>query len=327
MPPNLEPAEWDSDEKEILRENTAQSIHEHLESQDNLPANYARRWIWELFQNALDAAPNGDLRIRISLDDSFSFRHDGEPFTRKEILHLIFHGSTKRDAAKTIGRYGTGFMTTHILSRTINVNGRLDSGQSFAFTLDRSGNTPAAIMAAMETSRTQLLGSRTESDLSTENWTSFEYPLSDAARGYVAQSLMDLARIAIPVVAFNSRIKSIELTGGVTGHYELLSQEPLTKNSRLVRVGDPSQPTSAEFALVVEGEDVAIAVALEESGEGLMVSQLGDVPRLFVAFPLFGTESIPFPFLVNCPRALPNEDRSGLFLDLRIGKRTPVTRR
>jgi len=60
---NLDNLGWDSNEKEILRENTAQAIHEHLESQDNLPAIYARRCIWELFQNALAAAPDRDLRI------------------------------------------------------------------------------------------------------------------------------------------------------------------------------------------------------------------------------------------------------------------------
>ena len=46
--------QWDADEKEILRENTAQAIHERLETQDNLRSRYERRWIWELFQNALD---------------------------------------------------------------------------------------------------------------------------------------------------------------------------------------------------------------------------------------------------------------------------------
>jgi len=311
---NLDSTGWDSDEKEILRENTAQSIHEHLESQDNLPAQYARRWIWELFQNALDAAPSGNLRIRLSFTDTFRFQHDGMPFARKEILHLIFHGSTKREGDKTIGRYGTGFMTTHVLSRTISVNGRLDTGQSFAFMLDRSGNTPAAIMAAMETSRTQLLVSLTDSEPIAGDGTAFEYPLDSQANDYVSQSLGDLARIAIPVIAFNRRIRSIELTGKIVGHYELLDQEELGANCTLIRVGDPSRPTEAKLALVVEDEDVAIAVPLEDSEGGLSVSSPGDIPRLFVAFPLFGTESIPFPFLVNCPKALPNEDRSGLFL-------------
>ena len=311
---NLDSTEWDSDEKEILRENTAQSIHEHLESQDNLPAQYARRWIWELFQNALDAAPDGNLRIHLSFADAFRFQHNGLPFARKEILHLIFHGSTKREGDKTIGRYGTGFMTTHVLSRTISVNGRLNTGQSFAFKLDRTGNTPAAIMEAMETSRAQLLASLSDSSPFAGDGTAFEYPLSRQANDYVSQALSDLARIAIPVIAFNRRIRSIELTGKIVGHYELLHQEELGANCSLIRVGDPSRPTEAKLALVVEDEDVAIAVPLEDSPDGLSVSSPGDIPRLFVAFPLFGTESIPFPFLVNCPKALPNEDRSGLFL-------------
>jgi len=57
-----------------------------------------------------------ELRIQIRYKESFIFSHNGAPFTSREILHLIFHGSTKRESTGTIGRYGTGFLTTHVLS-------------------------------------------------------------------------------------------------------------------------------------------------------------------------------------------------------------------
>jgi hypothetical protein len=55
---DAERSQWNDDERDVLRDNTAQAIHEQLETQDNLKPKYERRWIWELFQNALDAAGN-----------------------------------------------------------------------------------------------------------------------------------------------------------------------------------------------------------------------------------------------------------------------------
>src|SRR5438874_1632562 len=96
---------------------------------------------WRL--KALDAAGNSsEVKIHLKLGDSFVFAHNGSPFTRKEILHLIFHGSTKRESGKSIGRYGTGFLTTHLVSRRVQVRGQLDSGADFDFWLDRSGPSP-----------------------------------------------------------------------------------------------------------------------------------------------------------------------------------------
>src|SRR5437016_12851973 len=96
---DAERSQWDDDERDVLRDNTAQAIHEQLETQDNLKPKYERRWIWELFQNALDAAgDSSEVKIHLKLDDSFVFAHNGFPFKRKEVLHLIFHGSTKRES-------------------------------------------------------------------------------------------------------------------------------------------------------------------------------------------------------------------------------------
>jgi len=38
------------------------------------------------------------------------------------------------------------------------------------------------------------------------------------------------------------------------------------------------------------------------------------VPRLFCDFPLLGTESFPFPVIINNPTFNPTEPRDGIFL-------------
>jgi len=315
MAAEVDGAQWDSDEREVLRENTAQAIHEQLETQDNLKGKYERRWLWELFQNALDAAGDtANLKIRIQSGDSFIFSHNGLPFSRKQILHLIFHGSTKRESVDTIGRYGTGFLTTHVVSRKVRVRGQLDTGQHFDFLLDRSGDTPSELMQQMEKSRLALLESRLYPTKPDTGWTEFEYMIDDSSREIVTHALSDLGRIAIPVIAFNRKIHSIDVSGNLERRYELLAEEELGPKCVLLQVGDPARKTEAQHLIIVKDEDLAIAVPLGVTGSEYSVLTPGDTPRLFVAFPLFGTESIPFPFLLNSPRAIPTEERNGLFL-------------
>lgn len=316
MVPEIESAQWVADEREVLRENTAQAIHEQLEAQDNLKAKYERRWIWELFQNALDAAGSTEnLEIRLRFDDnSFVFSHNGAPFTRKEILHLIFHGSTKRESGGTIGRYGTGFLTTHVISRQLRVRGQLDTGKQFDFLLDRSGQNPSELIGQMEASRMQLLHSISEATVGGPGWTDFEYPLDASAAAIVKCTLSDLSRIAIPVIAFNRKINSIELSGNQQTRFKLLGEETLSETCVLLQVGDPDYQDKTQYLAVTSADDTAIAVPLESTNGTFSVLPLNDTPRLFVAFPLFGTESIPFPFIMNSAGGIPTEERDGLFL-------------
>src|ERR1700677_4986802 len=310
----LDTEQWNSDEREVLRENTAQAIHEQLETQDNLKAKFERRWIWELFQNALDAAgSNSEIKIRLQFGDSFVFAHNGAPFTRKEILHLIFHGSTKRELGKAIGRYGTGFLTTHVVSRKVRVRGRLDSGPDFDFWLDRSGPTPSDLTRQMADSRKELLDSLSEGKEKSSGWTEFEYPIS-ADESMVAHALSDLSRIAIPVIAFNRKIRAIELHGRLEERYELLAEDHMGSNCTLLKVGDPEHEEKTFHLAVSADAEVAIAVPLRfKDGRYSVISPNG-IPRLFVAFPLFGTESIPVPFVMNSLEAIPTVNRDGLFL-------------
>ena len=85
------------------------------------------RAIWELFQNADDFAKNGSTEIQITLtNETFVFAHKGIPFTYGSLSSLVKQESSQeKENDDTVGRFGTGFLTTHKFSRKTNVNGSM----------------------------------------------------------------------------------------------------------------------------------------------------------------------------------------------------------
>ena len=131
----------------------ANKIIDMLKALDsNNDANTAYRWIWELIQNAKDV-PNssGKVDIEISFDTSnktLEFKHNGRLFSTKNIIFLIEQVSTKeRDKIeqkkeRSTGKFGTGFLTTHLLSKRVTVSGYIQDDEEpiskFSIDLDRT---------------------------------------------------------------------------------------------------------------------------------------------------------------------------------------------
>ena len=119
-------SEFDDDKNFILVENTAQTVFKYLDHLKDSRPNLGTRWIWELLQNARDVAlPQG---VTVSIDASDScliLKHTGRPFRNREVAHLIYHGSTKAKEEGDLGRFGSGFLSTHLLSPVVRVRGVL----------------------------------------------------------------------------------------------------------------------------------------------------------------------------------------------------------
>ena len=92
----------------------------------NNPSNIdCKRWIWELVQNAKDSISDQNDRKSIDIeiivqDNKYIFKHNGAPFTKKTLTALLYKFSEgKKNNGESIGRFGTGFLTTHSLSKTV----------------------------------------------------------------------------------------------------------------------------------------------------------------------------------------------------------------
>ncbi|MFN6991866.1 MAG: ATP-binding protein [Fervidobacterium sp.] len=76
---------------QALIENTAQGIFNYLKEIENKREIYVKRWVWELLQNALDAAPaEGKIEVQIVKDDNkLTFIHNGCPFKTSSVKKVV----------------------------------------------------------------------------------------------------------------------------------------------------------------------------------------------------------------------------------------------
>ena len=137
------------------------------------------------------------------------FQHNGRGFTVEEVAHLIYHGSTKLEDPETLGKYGSGFLTTHLLSSNIDVSGQLEDRRPFSFPLRREISSPKALSESMD--RAWNAFDASAGDVSDSFTTSFRYPLNDDAVGPVEEGIRTLKHCAPFVVAFNSQFCSINI--------------------------------------------------------------------------------------------------------------------
>lgn len=119
----------------------ADSVYRDIVARENEREDYEKRWFWELLQNAKDSVDESQsIKVKIEISENkISFSHTGNPFELDDILSLILQGSSKSNKEGKTGRFGTGFMTTYLLSKEVHITGLLTNNQGcFQFLLNRN---------------------------------------------------------------------------------------------------------------------------------------------------------------------------------------------
>lgn len=305
---------------EVLAENTAQAVHKHLSELFQEEARFRSRWVWELLQNARDASPEEGVSVwLIQEPHRVVFRHSGVPFTHKSIAHLIYHGTTKYDPSDSIGQFGTGFLKTHLISKTVEVKGRTDDGRQFSFLLDRRGDNADELKRAMDASWEAFTRSLTEGILDEARGftTEGEYPLASDIQDVVAEGIADLITNAAYLLAFNGRIRSLHVkqpNRSVT--IEKKAQEPLGEAAQLLCVEErtPGNHPVSRYVATIEQDATSVAVEIAKDDANWRIADQGQTPRIFVAFPLTATRDFCLPVVINNDKLKPREDRDTLWL-------------
>lgn len=281
----------------------------------------ARRFVWELIQNAKDVARE-DIPLKISMTlnkDRFTFAHNGKDFRLKNLLSLINQVSGKNADDGTTGKFGTGFITTHLLSEKVKVKGILnDFGfepRNFEVLLDRSGHSDEEIIGAVDRAMDSV---RCVDDNAAAVYsgdmlnTEFEYALTtDYSRRVAETGMNDACCNLFYCMAFVPQIYEITLVDNIGGTKTVYTRGSLERYD-----GNISALTIMENGTehkVIFASDGEVQVAAEvKNGAALDVSS--KTSRLFCDFPLIDDLLFPFPTAVNSSEFRVNEPRSCITL-------------
>ena len=315
---------YEATKERVLVENTAQGVYKYLTELDSNRKDRHTRWIWELLQNARDVSASADNALTVEVrynPGELVFLHNGRGFKMDEIVHLIFYGSTKHENPDTLGQFGSGFLTTHLLSWEIEVSGLLDDGRWFDFPLARKPESVNALYKLMEQAGSDFNASlrltRPES-IPAPYTTRFVYPIRemDAAKA-VDEGLDILKKCAPYVVVFNKEFSSINIkTSNETHCFEVPERPPLdasgTPHEITVREYNNENFNERTYLLTSGAQETSVAVPLKPNSDGIECLSIDKIPRLFLGFPLVGTEGFSFPAVINSFNFTALENRDGV---------------
>lgn len=289
------------------------------ESSEKDKKTIRRRWIWELIQNASDCTPKGkkiDIKIDYS-NNQIIFSHNGVPFSFENLLDLITQISSKQSSEeKKTGKFGTGFMSTHLLSEIVKIEGSFIQKDSkytkLEFTVDRSGTDYSDIKNKTKVMLEQLDLLRKNQEELQEKYenTKFIYSIEDDdIREAVEKGIVDLKETIPYVLTFNENINSITYNGDC---YKKGNEITSTKNDKLKIVQINASGSSQEL-LILNENNVTIGCTIEYKNDMLYFLPISStMPKVFCEFPLLGTEEFSFPIVVNSNLFEVERDRNAI---------------
>jgi hypothetical protein len=292
-------------------------------------SNYGR-WAWELLQNAKDSVADTNRKVSVQIffnANNLTFRHNGNHFTEKDIRGLINQISSKEveegEVSTRTGKFGTGFLTTHLLSKVVTIKGIVETKTGkyfkFNFPLDRNGKTTPVLIPKIENAWTQFHISTENSEIpgyDNELYnTSFSYELDSAEQKEIAKTGVDEFMSLIPyVLTFIPEILAVEMidnTREVSTKFQ--SQEDMSDGLKKIAQIQNGKKSVIMLLFATNGA-VSIAVRVKKNGANLEILSLDNIPRLFCDFPLIGSESFYFPVVVNSFYFNPQTERDGIWL-------------
>ena len=287
----------------------------------------SNRAIWELVQNACDLSTQCHVLIDYS-KTGISFAHNGKPFTTKSLISLIKQVSGKYGDAKDIpevGKYGTGFLTTHAFGRKFNINGFLQAEDIWFnlndFLIDRSPKEWQQLSAKIRDQRNavfQIIENGNSVQQPNSPKTTFTYlPATEQEHNSISNSSRDLSNYVPLVLTINDRLQKFTII-------DQIGQQTVFKRESKIRVeNDKNIPLYKTTILINEDSHVYYSLKndIDEIEIILPINKLHEtiefnnrIARLFLYYPLIGSEHFGLNFLINCNRFLPTEPRDGIHL-------------
>jgi hypothetical protein len=307
-------------ENESKRADIKQHADKLIQGFEKLEESHAKRAIWELFQNAIDLSDNCEVIIRLT-ENHIIFEHNGKPFTSNTLSCLIKQVSSKnsQNNEEEVGQYGTGFITTHSFGKKILISGSIKEGDYYIpiedFEIDRVVETSDQLIdkiIAQQQRVFDLIGQgKLETDCST--FTKFAYETLSTIEKQNANKAVESLKIILPyVMMINNKLKQVQfydknndLTTYIKGSSQLIDEVNVTD----IHI---NQNTSKIFSLASKEEDLTVILPLSESNKSIILDE--NLSKLFLYYPLIGSENFGFNFVVHSKKFAPTEPRDGIHL-------------
>jgi hypothetical protein len=287
----------------------------------------ANRAIWELFQNAVDLSKECEISIKHN-ENSVEFSHNGEPFTPMTLDCLFKQVSSKTLEEKKlefnedepVGQYGTGFITTHSFGKEIVIDGALikDGGYVLLenFIIDRHTENWKELGQRIRLLKKEVSRLLKEGLIQKAPYpkTTFTYKtITTTNKEHVIKAIDSLRNILPYVLAINPRLKKVtvqEKSGEITVYKknESSTEGKLHCTSILVNKDE-------EVVYSLKTEDNKITIILPFSNKMVAKDLSETLPRLYLYYPLVGTQDFGINYLIHSRHFQPNEPRSGLYLN------------
>lgn len=331
----------------------------------NLEQNFdlnKRRWIWELLQNAKDIAHNSKVEVKIELTpETLVFSHTGRPFKTEDLVFLIEQTSSKdrksiannsnaeveeskmnieKENGEQTGKFGTGFITTHLLSKKVKINGVFEEEykkkkryKDFEMVLDRDTYIQKDMIKKVEKTFEIFKTLDDAEKLNDKKFqvghhfsTNFTYYLDKRGLEVAETGIDDLNHSIFLAMLFNKEISKVRIHDRIRKikrKYKYNEKESIiyeeTKNEKLslecFEMEENHQKTTKKY-LMYEGAYVQTVIEIAQNEEGVyfIVPKHPLAPVIFVDFPLIGSHEFPYACYFNSHYFYPNEPRSGFFI-------------
>ncbi|MBZ9730389.1 hypothetical protein LB467_11900 [Salegentibacter sp. JZCK2] len=319
----LEKAKQESERSDLKQH--ADKMIRGFENFNNYSSNRA---IWELVQNACDLTKHCEVIIDYR-KGGFKFTHNGKPFNTQSLISLIKQVSGKygeENNLPEVGKYGTGFITTHAFGRKFLINSILEAEGTYFeikdFLIDRSPKEWMAMSENIKAQKDRVFNLIQEGDINSSPSfnTSFTYlPETEQEKKSIRESEEFLNDFVPLVLTINDRLKKVTVLRDSSESSFFLQDKVVVKKDDLFTIHKSNilfnDRNITYFSLIDEVNEIEIILPFRPSGEKLQSFKFSEqISKLFLYYPLIGSENFGINFIINCKNFLPTEPRDGIHL-------------
>mgnify|MGYP002746250255 CR=1 FL=1 len=312
--------------EEAEKQNKCIDMRQHadklIQGFEKLNESDAKRAIWELLQNAVDVSEKCEVIITIS-EKSLIFQHNGKPFTSTTLNSLIKQVSSKTSQSNDseVGQYGTGFITTHSFGKRILLSGSLKIKDGYVhfenFKIDRIAKDNDELINKLleqEKNSLDLIDKKDNNVKQTPSeFTTFEYLVTTNLEKENIGKVINELNLALPyVISLNNKL--IKVTIIDENKKETIFQKNKEYFENRIRI-TPILINSIErriYSISDTENKITVILPLEDSNKAISFDP--KLAKLFLYYPLIGTENFGFNFIVHSNQFAPTEPRDGIHL-------------